>query len=84
MSDPEARHTEIENWLNDRAQRVVINEAGSRWRSVGVPLGSVLGPVLFNLLNDMDEGTECTLHRFADNTKLGQVVNTLEDCDAVQ
>jgi len=50
----------------------------------GIPQGSILGLALFCIfVSGMDSGIECTISKFAGDTKLCGVVNTLEGRDAI-
>ena len=44
-----------------------------------------MGLVLFSIfISDIEDGIECTLSKFADDTKLSGAVNTLEGREVIQ
>lgn len=73
----------LKSYLTHRKQCVVINEKRSPLLSVhsGVPQGSVLGPVLFNIyINDIINSIECTnCLIYADDTSLFFQSNNIND-----
>ncbi|CAM4501029.1 unnamed protein product [Lepidochelys kempii] len=77
----------IRNWLKRRLQWVLLKGELSGWREVtsGVPQGSVLGPILFNLfITDFGAKSGSVLIKFADDTKLGGIANLEKDRDILQ
>ncbi|PKU41411.1 rna-directed dna polymerase from mobile element jockey-like [Limosa lapponica baueri] len=71
----------------DKELVVVVNSSMSKWKPAmsGIPQRSVLRLALFNIfVCDVDSGIECALNKFADDTKLCVVVDTLEGKDAIQ
>ena len=63
----------LENYLRDRFQRVVLNGTTSNWRglNVGVPQGSVLGPLLFLIyINNLTDNISSQMRLFADDSSI--------------
>ena len=78
----------IQNFLQDRVQRVVVNGMLSTPHQVisGVPQGSVLGPLLFLvLIGDIDDGVLYSLiASFADDTRATKGIRTELDAAELQ
>ena len=66
------------NFLNDRKQRVVLNDLHSKWVNIeaGVPQVSILGLLLFLIyINDSADNFISNPKLFADDTSLFSVIN---------
>ena len=77
----------IDNFLCCRHQRVVVNGSKSRWIPVtsGVPQGTVLGPVLFNVfINDIVDEIDSDIRLFADDCVCYRPIKSIQDCKILQ
>ena len=78
----------IYDYISHRKQRTKVNESYSSWHDIfyGVPQGSVLGPLLFNIyINDLFFSDEFQMMNFADDCSpynftlsINDVIHTLE------
>ena len=77
----------IKSFLSNRYQYVRVNDKLSKKVKVlsGVPQGSVLGPLLFVIyINDLPEVTAAEMFLFADDTKLVEEINNVQDAISLQ
>lgn len=73
----------IKSYITDRKQRVKIGQSVSDWGSTnhGVPQGSILGPLIFNIfINDIfyAMGNTCRLYNYADDNTIMNTGTTLQ------
>lgn len=68
----------IWSYLSDRRQRVKIAGGTSEWLNLtkGVPQGSILGPILFNIfVNDLFAVIKTSLYNYADDNTISSISN---------
>ena len=67
----------LKSFLSNRKRRVILNDQCSDWQgiNVGVPQGSILGPLLFLIyVNDLAEGLKSSVKCFTDNIRIFSIV----------
>ena len=72
----------VTSYLTDRKQAVWIDHVMSEWLdvTVGVPQGSILGPLMFIIFaNDLPHSLTCQLDTYADDSTLTSTKRTVEE-----
>ena len=77
----------IKEFLSNRTQKVVVEskEFATAQVKIGIPQGSVLGPILFLVyINDLPSVILILKKLFADDAKLYQIVSSMVEVTQVQ
>ena len=73
----------VADYLSNRRQRVKLSNCRSSWSYLkkGLPQGSVLGPVLFNIfINDMFYFMDkCALYNYADDNSISAISGSVQE-----
>jgi retron-type reverse transcriptase len=74
------------SYLRKRQQRVKVGVTKSDWTTIlkGIPQGSILGPLLFNIfINDLlfslTQMNSCTIYNYADDNSIAYASHSLDD-----